>query len=765
MTDLRIERPSRRLLLQGVAAGGFLMALRVPTAQAVEDAPKPKFGADAMPHGVVNDPLVFVSIAPDGLVTIVCHRAEMGQGVRTGMPMIVADELEADWARVKVVQAPGDELRYGNQDTDGSRSTRHFLQPMRECGAAARRCWRPRPRSAGACRPTRSPRRTTRCCTPRAAASLGYGDVAADAAKLPVPAKETLKLKEAADFRYIGKDNLPLVDGFDISTGRAKYGQDTTMPGLLFAVVARPPVLGGTVASVDDTAAKKIPGVVKIVRLEGTPPPAKFFPLGGVAVIAKNTWSAMQAREALKITWKDGPHASYDSDSYRAGLEQTARKPGNVLRKEGDTDAAMAKATKRIEAEYYAPHLAHAPMEPPAATVRIAGGKVECWTSAQSPYSVRGELSERLKVPLENVTVNVELLGGGFGRKSKCDYAIEAGLLSKAMDGQPVKVVWTREDDIQNGYYHTVQVDRLQAGLDGQGKATSWMHRSVFPSILSIFAPDQKHGAGFEVGMGLYDTPFAIPNMRIENGEAEAHTRIGWFRSVLNIPHIFAVHSFVGEMAAAAGRDPKDYLLELIGAPRLIDLPVGKGPNEFWNYNEDPRKYPVDTGRLRRVVELAAEKAEWGRKLPARHGLGIAAHRSFVTYVATVVEAAVDEKGTLSVPRVDVAIDCGFHVNPERIRSQVEGACVMGMSLATKSAITFKAGRVVQSNYTDYEVSRIDDAPREVRVHIVPAGLDVPPSGVGEPGLPPFAPALCNAIYAAVGKRIRELPIGSQLAT
>jgi len=765
MTDLRIEKPSRRLLLQGVAAGGFLLALRVPTARAVEDAPKPKFGGDAMPHGVVNDPLVFVSIAPDGLVTIFCHRAEMGQGVRTGMPMIVADELEADWARVKVAQAPADEIRFGNQDTDGSRSTRHFLQPMRECGAAARQMLEAAAAKRWGVPADQVTAKNHQLLHAASGRSLGYGDVAAEAAKLPVPAKETLKLKEAAAFRYIGKGELPLVDGFDISTGRAKYGQDTTLPGLLFAVVARPPVLGGTVASVDDAAAKKIPGVVKIVRLEGTPPPAKFSPLGGVAVIAKNTWAAMQAREALKITWNDGPHGSYDSESYRASLEQTARKPGKVLRKEGDADGAMAKATKRVEAEYYAPHLAHAPMEPPAATVRIANGKVECWTSAQSPYSVRGEISERLKVPLENVSVNIELLGGGFGRKSKCDYAIEAALLSKAMDGQPVKVVWTRDDDIQNGYYHTTQVNRLQAGLDAEGKATSWMHRSVFPTIVSIFAPDPKHGAGFEVGMGLYDTPFAIPNMRIENGEAEAHTRIGWFRSVINIPHIFAVHSFVGEMAHAAGRDPKDYLLELIGAPRIIDLPVGKDATEFWNYNEDPRKYPVDTGRLRRVVELAAEKAEWGRKLPARHGLGIAAHRSFVTYVATVVEAAVDEKGTLSVPRVDVAIDCGFHVNPERIRSQVEGACVMGMALATKSAITFKGGRVVQSNYTDYEVTRIDDAPREVRVHIVPAGLEVPPSGVGEPGLPPFAPALCNAIFAAVGKRIRELPIGTQLST
>lgn len=765
MTEIRIETPSRRLLLQGATAGGLLLALRLPRAQAVEAAPEAKYGADAMPHGVVRDPHVFLSIAPDGIVTIFCHRAEMGQGVRTGMPLIVADELEADWSRIRVKQAPADEPRFGNQDTDGSRSTRHFLQPMRECGAAARQMLETAAAQRWKVAPGEVAAHNHQVVHQASGRTLGYGELAAEAAKLPVPDLASLKLKDPAAFRYIGKGELEIVDGFDISTGRAVYGQDTTLPGMLFAVVARPPVFGATLASVDDSAARKVPGVLKVVRIEGTPPPAKFQPLGGVAVIARNTWAAMQGREALKLAWNEGPHATYDSEAYRAKLTETARKPARRLRDEGDAGDALAKAAKRVTAEYYAPHLAHAPMEPPAATARIRDGMCEVWTSAQSPYSVRGEVAQRLKLPIEKVNVTCELLGGGFGRKSKCDFAIEAAVLSQAMDGQPVKVVWTREDDLQHDYFHTVQVDRLEAGLDKEGKAEAFLHRSVFPSIGSIFMPDPKHGMAFEVGMGLLDTPFAIPNMRIENGEAEAHARIGWFRAVLNVPHVFATQSFAAELAHAAGRDPKDYLLELIGPPRHIPLPQGTEPTQYWNYNEDPRKYPVDTGRLRRVVELAAEKAEWGRKLPARHGLGIAAHRSFVTYVAMVVEASVDEKGALSVPRVDVAVDCGFHVNPERIRSQIEGACVMGMGLATKSAITFKGGKVQQSNFTDYEISRIDDAPREVRVHIVPAGIEVPPGGVGEPGLPPFAPALCNAIFAATGKRIRELPIGAQLAT
>jgi isoquinoline 1-oxidoreductase subunit beta len=764
MTAAVIEKVGRRGVLRGAAAaGGLLLALRIRPLGAVEAAPEPKYGADAMPHGVSNDPLAFVSIAPDGTVTILCHRAEMGQGVRTGMPMIVADELEADWARVKVAQAPADEPRYGNQDTDGSRSTRHFLQPMRECGAAARMMLEAAAAKRWGVPADQVSARNHEVTHAGSGRRLGYGELAREAAALPVPKAGQIRLKDPSAFRYIGKGELQLVDGPDIASGRAVYGQDIVLPDMLFAVVARPPVFGGKLVSVDDSEALKVPGVVRTVRIEGTPPPAKFQPLGGVAVVARNTWAAMKGRDALKIAWDDGPNAGYDSDAYGRKLQEAARRPAKKLREDGNAGEALAKAARRIEAEYFAPHLAHAPMEPPAATVRIAGGKCEVWTSAQSPYSVRGEVAQRLGMKIEDVTVHVALLGGGFGRKSKCDFAIEAAVVSREMGGAPVKLVWTREDDIRHGYYHTVQADRLEAGLDANGKPTAWLHRSVFPTIASIFGPDPKSGAFFEVGMGLIDTPFAVPNMRIENGEAEAHARIGWFRSVLNIPHVFAMQSFAAELAHAAGRDPKDFLLELLGPPRVLSLPVGMEPTQFWNYNEDPKRYPLDIGRLRRVVELAAEKAEWGRRLPPRHGLGIAVHRSFVTYVATVVEAAVDERGGLSVPRVDMAVDCGFAVNPDRVRSQMEGACVMGMSLAAKSAITFKNGRVDQANFTDYELSRIDDAPREVRVHIVPAGYDVPPGGVGEPGLPPFAPALCNAIFAATGKRIRRLPIGDQL--
>ncbi len=363
----------------------------------------------------------------------------------------------------------------------------------------------------------------------------------------------------------------------------------------------------------------------------------------------------------------------------------------------------------------------------------------------------------------EKVTVNVTLLGGGFGRKSKPDFAVEAALCSQGIDGAPVKVVWTREDDIRNDFYHTVSVERIEAGLDKEGKVVACRHNSVAPSIMSLFMPDPKHEANWELGQGLSDLPFDIKNISLENGEAEAHTKIGWWRSVSNVPHGFAIQSFAAELAHAAGKDQKAFLLDLIGAPRILDVP--EKVKSFWDYGENPEVYPIDTGRLRGVVELVTEKAGWGRQVPKGHGLGLAVHRSFVSYVAAVIEAAVDEKGNITIPRVDIAVDCGPTVNPDRVRSQFEGAVIMGLGVGLMNEISFKDGRVQQSNLDDYLVLRISDAPKETHVHIVPHGYDMHLGGVGEPGVPPVAPALMNAIFAASGKRIRSLPLGGQLSS
>lgn len=756
-----IENVSRRGVLKGLlTTSGLVISVNLlPVRPALADARK--WGADAMPHGTVNDPRVFVAIAPDGWVTIVCHRSEMGQGVRTGMPLIVADEMEADWARVRVAQADADEGKFGNQNTDGSRSTRHFLLPMRQCGAAARimleaaaaKRW-----GVAIAEVEASNHQVIHTPTGR---KLDYGELAAEAGAMEVPRLDLLRLKNPQQFRYIGKEGTSIVDGFDITTGRAKYGQDVRLPGQKYAVIARPPVMGGKVASFDAADAMKIAGVVKIVQIPAPQLPSTFLPSGGVAVIAENTWAAIQGRNALKIVWDDGPHGVYESKAYRAELEATARQPGLVVRKEGDAGAALTGAARTVDAEYYIPHQAHATMEPPCATARIVDGKVEVWTSVQNPQGAHDLVAKTLGVAPENVTVHVTLLGGGFGRKAKPDFAAEAALLSKDIGGAPVKVVWTREDDIHNGFYHTVSVERLEAGLDQQGKTVAWRHVSVAPTIASIFKPDQIYEMSKELGMGLVDMPFDVANISIENGPAVAHTKIGWFRSVSNISHAFAIQSFAAELAAAAGTDQRDYLLDLIGPARIVD--VRNITKDFWDYGENPDFYPIDTARLRNVVEVATDKAGWGRQLPSGHGLGLAVHRSFVTYVATVVEVAVDDKGNVSVPRVDMAVDCGPVINPDRVRAQMEGACVMGLSVAMKSEITFKDGKVQQSNFDDYQVLRINEAPGETHVHIIPHGFDIRPGGVGEPGTPPIAPAFINAIFAATGKRIRSLPLGQQL--
>ncbi len=741
------------------ALGGLILVASVSRVVKAQD--EPKFGADGMPNGWRDDPLTFVAIDEQGIVTIVVHRSEMGQGVRTGIPLVIADELEADWSKVRVAQAPADEAKFGNQDTDGSRSLRHFFDPMRRAGAAARAML-----EAAAAASWNVPVSSVRAVNhevvhAESGRRLGYGALARAAARLAVPPRESLRLKDPAQFRYIGKENIPLLDGADIAEGRAMYGQDIRLEGMLYAVVARTPVFGGKVARFDAAEALAIPGVVKIVEIPGSPPPAQFQPLSGVAVIATDTWTAMKARQALKIEWNDGEHAGYDSVSYRAELERAARQPGTVLREAGDFDAAIASASRKVSAEYYLPHIAHATMEPPSATARIAGGRCEVWTSTQAPQVTRTDVAQRLGLPFENVTVNVTLLGGGFGRKSKPDFATEAAFLSQQMDGRPVKVVWTREDDLHHDYYHTVSVERLEAGLDARGKPTAWLHRSAAPTIASTFAPDPRQPAPFEQGMGLVNMPYDIPNVRTESGPATAHTRIGWFRSVSNIPHAFAVQSFVAELAAAAGRDHRDYLLDLIGPARRIDPSALK---DSWNHGESPQRYPVDTGRLRRVIETVTREAGWGRELPRGRGLGLAAQYSFVSYAAAVVEVEIDARGALAIPRVDIAFDCGPQVYPDRIRSQLEGAVIMGVSLATLGEITFKNGRAEQDNFHTYQVTRMAQAPRDIRIHLLPGSdWSVPLGGVGEPGVPPIAPALCNAIFAATGTRIRQLPIGNQL--
>ncbi len=743
---------SRRGFLQGVVStGALILSVRMV----------PEFlWAGETSGGTLADraalhPSLFVGIDTDGTVYLVAARSEMGTTSRTTVPLILADELDADWTRVKIEQAIGDK-RYGDQDTDGSHSVRDGFAIMREAGATARLMLT----QAAAQKwgvPASECESDLHVIVHRASKrKAGYGELASAAAKLPVPKKEELQFKPRSAWRYIGK-GATSYDLTDVCTGKAGFGMDAHLDGMVYASVEHPPVLGGKVKSYDDKASLQVMGVKKTIPIKPFTPPHLFQPLGGVAVIADNTWAAFQGRKKLNVEWDNGANASYNSDEYKKELQETARKPGKVARNIGDVDAAFAKGGKIIEAEYYIPHLAHASMEPPVALADFRDGKVMIWAPTQSPQAVQETVAKELGIPPENVVCHVSLLGGGFGRKSKPDYAAEAAILSKAL-GKPVKVVWSREDDIRFGYYHAVAAMYIKAALDEKGMPTAWLQRSVFPPIGSTFALNTTYGDGGELGQGWTDLPFDIPNHRAENGPAENHVRIGWFRSVANIYHGFAAQSFANELAHAAGRDSVEYLLDLIGPARIID--VKATAPDYDNYGGSTTEYPLDTARVRRVVELAAEKAGWGkRKLGQGSGMGIAVHRSFLTYVATVVEVEVDIKGEVKIPSVHTAVDAGIVVNPEATRAQFEGAAVFGTSIVRSGSITAKNGVIEQSNFNDYPVARMNEAPYKTTVHIVDS--DASPAGVGEPGVPPFVPAVCNAIFAATGKRIRELPLSS----
>ena len=744
-----IENVSRRRFLMGgiVAAGALVLGVRYYPRLSSGDRLPSDTNAD---HATLH-PSVYLGIDPDGTVWIVASRSEMGTTSRTTLPLIVADELDADWKRVKIEQAIGDE-RYGDQNTDGSHSIRSFYDAMRGAGATARfmliqaaaQQWGVLAAECEANLHVVVHRSTNR--------RAGYGELASAAAKLPVPPKEALKLKPKGAWRYVGKGKVSY-DLEALVTGKAIYGMDARVDGMVYASVERPPVLGGKVKSYDDKEALKVAGVRQTVPIDPFQPPPAFQPLGGIAVIADNTWAAFQGRKKLNISWDNGLNETYNSDTYKNELRETSHNPCKVVRNVGDADAVFAKGGKFQEADYYVPLLAHAAMEPLVALAEFKDGKATLWAPTQNPQGARDTVSKELGIAKEDVICHVTLLGGGFGRKSKPDYVAEAAVLSKKV-GRPVKVVWTREDDIKFDYYNAVASMYMKATLGADGKPTAWLQRSVFPPIPSIFDVNAVYGDPGHLQQGWTDVPYDLPNLRIENGPAKAHVRIGWLRSVANIYHAFGIQCFTDELAHAAGRDPLDYLLDLIGDPRTIDF---KGV-AYPNYGASMDAYPWETGRLRRVTELVAEKSGWGKRKHGKGtGIGIAAHRSFLTYVATVVEVEVNDQGEVRIPRVDMALDAGLVVNPEATRAQFEGAAVFGTSVVRSGEITAAKGVIDQSNFQDYPVARINEAPFQTNVYIVDS--DAPPAGVGEPGVPPFVAAFCNAVFAATGKRVRDLPI------
>ena len=759
LRELPLARVTRRDFLAGIAAGtGFAFALSLAgsgpaRADSTAGGLKNAKGGDATPS-------LFISIESDGTVKLTCHRSEMGQQVWTAMAQILADELEADWDRIEIVQAIG-HPKYGDQNTDGSRSVRRNLTRLRTAGAGMRHMLEAAAAQRWDVKAEECHGKLHEVVHGPSGRRIGYGELAADAAEIPVPELDAVRLKDREDWRYIGKDVASLTVP-RIIVGQGTFGIDVQMPDLVHAVIARPPVVFGRVKSLDDSKALEVPGVLQVIQLDALEPPATFKPLGGVAVIAKDTWSAIRGRDALEIEWEAGENGDYDSTAFRKQLLETANQSGQVRRKRGEVQKALDSAAKKISADYYVPHLSQSPMEPPAATARWDGDQCEVRACVQAPQSARSTVAGVTGVEPEQVTVTPTWLGGAFGRKSKPDFAAEAAVLARKV-GKPVKVTWTREDDLQHGYFHSVSAQHLEGALDEEGRCTAFLHRTVFPPIPSTFQAGVTDPSWGELRLGATDNPFVVPNLQLETGPAPAKVRIGWLRSVANVYHAFAIQSFAAELAAAADRDPKDFLLELIGPPRLVD-PREEGA-EYDNYGDPMEEYPIDTGRLADVTNMAAEMAGWGRELPQGHGLGIAAHRSFLSYVATVVEVKVDDSGRLTIPGVWSAIDAGTVVNTRHVEAQMEGGCLYGLSNALYGEITAKNGAIEQSNFPSWRLMKMSEAPRHFEVKIMAS--HAPPGGVGEPPTPPAAPALTNAIFAATGKRIRNLPIfgskGNQL--
>jgi isoquinoline 1-oxidoreductase beta subunit len=700
--------PRREFIVAGAAAGaGLVIGFYLP------------HGSSGPPGGAFS-PNAYLRITPDNKVTIVVARSEMGQGVRTSLPMILAEELEADWKQVQIEQAGASTL-FGDQTTGGSASVRTTWDPMRKAGAAAREMlisaaalqWGVARTSCkaenGAIVHSASNRRAT------------YGELASKAATLPVPTD--VPLKQAKDYKIVGKP-IPRLDTPAKVNGSAEYGIDFRLPGMKYAVLARCPIIGGKVASFDDKEARKMSGVTYVGKISDS----------SIAVVADSVWSAMEGRRVLQVNWDEGPNKDLSTAAIMQSLREAASKKGVPLYSAGTVPRLAGPV---FEASYELPFMAHAPMEPGNATAHFQGSKCEIWAPTQVPQDVRDAAAAAIGLDPDNVKVSVTLIGGGFGRRLEHDYGVEAAQVSKAING-PVKVIWTREDDMRNSTYRPASYHWLSAVLDGQGWPVAFTHHIIAPSINAQkgqpgeggIDPDLKDEAAL-----VYSFPYAL----LEYIPTETPVPLGWMRSVYALQVGFASECFIDELATAAGKDPLAYRLHLLQKDEDI-----KYFDATWR-----------TARMRGVLQLAADKAGWGKPLPSGHHQGIACFGCFSTYAAQVVELSM-EGDQPRIHRVVGAMDCGQVVNPNILEQQLHGGVIYGLANALRAKITIEKGRVVQGNFDDYAPMRMNEVP-SVEAYFVESSE--PPSGAGEPPIPPLAPAICNAIYAATKKRIRALPI------
>ena len=729
----------RRTFLKTTASGGaaLLIGFHLPAhaSDPAEDQEKPP----------INPLNAWVRITPDNHVTLILAKSEMGQGIMTALPMILAEELCLDWKQVTIEQAPTNPKIY-DHGTGGSGSVGGSWLPLRQAGAAAREMLIATAAKKWEVGTDTCKARNGYVVHGHPERSYSYGELVADAALVPIPNLKEVPLKNSRDFTIIGHATHR-VDTASKATGTAIYGIDARPAGLLYAVVARCPVFYGKVASFDATKAKAVPGVRDVLQIETSGRGASTN--GGVAVIADNSWAAMQGRKALEVKWDEGPAATESSEElHKQFVANAATKPAQVIRNEGDADAALASAHQKVEAVYELPFAAHVCMEPMNCTVHIQSDSAEAWVPTQAPQWAQAVIAEAAKLPPEKVIVHTTQMGGGFGRRYQADFVMEAAQVAKSL-GKPVMVVWTREDDMKHDFYRPASYHKCQGAVDPSGNLAVWKHFQTSTSIAAKWSPkgEEDNGKG-EFGTGA-TVPYASPNIRIEYTLAHSSAPRAWWRSVEHSSSGFVVESFVDELAAAAGEDPLKFRLKLLGEPKKLP-----------QFGEGPDAPPLDTARLKAVLQLAADKSGWTTPLPEGEGRGIAGFFSFDTYTATVAEVSVHQN-KLEIKRLVCAVDCGRVVNPSGVRAQVESAAIYALTATLKDAITVDRGRIAQSNFNDYKMMRMNEAP-PIEVHLVAS--EEKPTGIGEPTVPVIAPSLCNAIFSATRAsknpiRIRRLPI------
>lgn len=719
----------RQFVVAGAVAGaGVLIGVRYSGSlvRAQENDPGAKEKAP-------NPFVAYVHVKPDGQVSLIVAKSEMGQGIKTGLAMILAEEAEVDFASVKVEQAETRPDLYAHMGTGGSGSTMENFVPLRRAGATVRELMIAAAAARWNVPASECEAKKGAVLHEKSSRKASYGELVEAAEKLPLPDQEKVKLKDDESFELIGHVT-PRVDIPSKVNGSAQFGIDVRVPEMVFAVVARCPTFGGKAAHFDAAKAKAVAGVRDVFEVPALG--ADKFTAGGVVVVADSTWAAMKGRGALDIKWDRGAAASETSDAMREALRAAAAKTGKRIRNDGDVDAALAKEANKVEAVYEMPLLAHATMEPMNITAHVRGGEAEVWAPTQSPDWVQGTVAQVLGIKPDKVTVHTTLMGGGFGRRYMADFPAEVAQIAKVV-GKPVQLVWSREDDMTHDFYRPATCHRMQGAVDADGRPVAWFHTMASTSIRGYWDP-KAAAEEQEVG-GAKEMPYAIPNVRLEFNPVASAVPRAWWRSVENSFNGFVVESFIDELAAAAKQDPVEFRKSL-----LAKAAASKTKNE-----NDP-----DPKRLLGVLEMAAEKSGWSKPMPKGRGRGVAVFCSFGSYFAEVAEVTV--KGSeFKIDRIVAAVDCGQVVNPESVRSQTEGAIIYGLSAALKNEITIKNGAVEQTNFDGYDPIRINEAP-PIEVHLVNSKED--PGGMGEPGLPPAAPAVANAIFAASGQRLRRLP-------